>query len=135
MECPHGLRRSKSGHCVKRCPKGTRKKKGECVPRDPMIFCPPGFHQSNGKCIRKKCPDGTIRKKGVFITPDKCKPCEYKNHLGRCVKDLNFSKIEEDLTATLRRIEENPTLSKQLKEAIQKYEKDIIMISRDYTLP
>ena len=27
MECPHGLRRSKSGHCVKRCPKGTRKKK------------------------------------------------------------------------------------------------------------
>jgi biotin carboxyl carrier protein len=64
-----------------------------------MIFCPPGFHQSNGKCIRKKCPDGTIRKKGVCISPDKCKPGEYKNHLTAATASKNAPSLSKSPTS------------------------------------
>ena len=120
MTCPKGLRQSKKGKCVKRCPRGTYKKNNECVTRPKKFYCPPGFSKVSNKCVRNKCPKGSTRKKGICITKGECLPGKYKNRLGRCVK--NFHKLQQDIKKALLKIKKHPGLEEKLINAMKKYE-------------
>ena len=134
MECEEGFRISKRGVCIKRCPRGTRKKQGVCIPREKKLYCPKGFRKGPGdKCIRKKCPKGTHIKNGECISPIECSYGYTKNKLGKCIRDLNATNIE--LKETMDRIRENPDVEKKLIDALKKYEKNVFVFSRDYSLP
>ena len=121
MECPKGMRLSKKGRCVKRCFKGTYKKKGECIPRPSVVYCPPGFHKGvHGKCVRKRCPKGSIRKMGKCMTKEQCLPGKHKNKNGRCVKD--FKQLQFEIKKALVHIRRHPDLEEKLVQAMKKYE-------------
>lgn len=67
----------------KRCPKGSVKKNGKCVPKV-KVTCIPGKTLKNGKCVKST--------KNIVISRMKNAICieGYKISNGRCIKDKNY---------------------------------------------
>ena len=91
MRCPNGTRKNK-GECIpksepkKRCPNGTRKKKGVCEPTDKPKVEP--------SAAPKRCPNGTRKnKQGVcepkaIATPRTQYACRFKKPIYLSQKEL-----------------------------------------------